>query len=156
MKNKMLKLVGVVIFAMVAISAVAATGEKTFDDYVITPVEKQNLQAGIDQAWVLSYNDNESPIVITLKKDKKCNTYLVRADHFEVAYVCTERGFGARSVKPSESNVPLEFTSQVINYEELARQRILSAAKVDVDMALGLIAAYLPDLVNPSYQHLLN
>lgn len=144
-------LLTVVIFALVAFTA------NTFAaNYVITPVAQQDLEPGVDQAWELTYDENRPPVVVELYGSKKGKTYVVRTDHFEVAYVSSSRGFGARKVKIAESKVPDSLTSQVINAEELAKQRILSAEEVDEGTAVELIAAYLPDLVNSSYKHLFN
>jgi len=123
-------------------------------NYVITPVAQQDLESGVEQAWKLSYDENKSPVVIEQVNSKKGKTFIVRTDHFEVAYVSTPKGFGARKVKISESKVPDSLTSQVISESELAKQKILSADEVDEKTAVELIAAYLPDLVNSSYKHL--
>ncbi|WP_423127661.1 hypothetical protein [Gaoshiqia sp. Z1-71] len=156
MKNKISKLVAVCVFMVVAFSASAGSWGSMYDDYRLTPVDKQELQAGVESAWVLSYNENGSPLTITLQQTKKCKTYIVRGSHFEVAYDCTAKGFGARNVKMSESKMPEVMTSQVINASELAKQRIISTSQLNNELALDYIAAYLPSLVNPSYQHLLN
>jgi len=123
-------------------------------NYIIVPVAQQDLGIGVEQAWKLSYDENKEPVVVELFNSKKGKTFIVRTNHFEVAYVSTPKGFGARKVKISESKVPDSLTSQVINAEELAKQRILSTGEVDEKAAIELIAAYLPDLVNSGYKHL--
>ncbi len=155
MKTKLFKGIAIVALALVSISASATSNDRVFEEYEISPLDVQNVDSKVDKAWVLAY-DAESPIVITMHQGKRCKTYVVKADHFEVAYTCTKKGFGARNVSFSESTVPYQLTSSVINSEELAKQRIISPNKMDDEKALGLIAAYLPDLVNPSYKHLLN
>ena len=117
-------------------------------------IRQKVFSSGIEQAWKLSYDENKAPIVIELFNSKKGKTFIVRTDYFEVAYVSSPKGFGARKVKISESKVPDSLTSQVIRAEELARQRILSTEEVDEKTAVELIAAYLPDLVNSGYKHL--
>lgn len=156
MKNQIIKGIAVVALAVVTITASAVSDDRTFEEYDISPLaEVNNVDAKADKAWVLSYAE-ESPIVITMQESKNCKTYIVRADHFEVAYQCSKKGFGARNVSFKNSTVPYELTSSVINSKELAKQKIISPNKMDDEKALGLIAAYLPDLVNPSYKHLLN
>ena len=59
-------------------------------------------------------------------------------------------------VKAEYSEIPQEIINRVINSEELGRQKILTPNEVSEEQALDLIAAYLPDLINPSYKHLLN
>ena len=156
MKNTFFTLVAILSFALFAISSNAKTPGNDFSGYEIIPVTDQNLDVGADKAWVLSYDKNETPIVITLYQTKRSKYYVVRTDHFEVAYVCNKKGFGASYVKSEYSQVPFAITNSVINEKELDRQRILSSDQVNNEKALDLIAAYLPDLVNPGYRHLLN
>ena len=155
MKAEIFKSVAVVLISVISFSSSAKTENNIVNDYVVTPVEKQKLAAGVDQAWQLSYNESQDPVMVELYTTRKCKTYVVRTNHFEVAYVCSKKGFGARTVKASERKVPYELTSQVISPEELSRQRTLSSSPVDEKNAVALIAAYLPDLINPRYKHLL-
>lgn len=156
MKNRIFQFASVILLVGLSLSLSAASGNRTYDDYTITPLEQHELSSGIDKAWALTYETNESPIVISFKHNKHCKTYIVRGDHFEVVYECSKKGFGARLVKNSEGLFPAELTEAVLNNDELSRQRILTQGSVDDQRALVLIAAYLPDLINPGYQHLLN
>jgi hypothetical protein len=156
MKNKIFTAITIFVFSFAALAVEASEIDRTFSDYEISKVTTKALSSGADDAWVLSYDKNESPIVITLHKTKRCNYYVVRAEHFEVAYLCNKKGFGASWVKSSYSNYPEELTRKVINDSELERQRILTSNQPTNEEALELIASYLPDLVNPSYKHLLN
>ncbi len=155
MKKRIFQTIAVVALALVTFAANAASDDRVFNEYDISPVDEVfEVDAKAEKAWVLNYSE-EAPIVITMHESKKGTTYLVRADHFEVAYVSTKKGFGARNVSFAKSTVPYELTSSVINTNELSKQRIISPNKVSSEKALGLIASYLPDLVNPSYKHLL-
>jgi hypothetical protein len=156
MKNKFIAGIAVFVLCLATI-AVQATGiARSFSDYDIVQVNSQDLSSNADKAWVLSYDTNESPIIITLHQTKRSKNYVVRAEHFEISYVCNKKGFGASYVKAEYSEFPEEIISRVINSVELDRQKILTPNQVTEDQALDLIAAYLPDLVNPSYKHLLN
>jgi hypothetical protein len=154
MRTKLVKKMAILLLSVVIFSATAVSADALAANYVITPVAKQDLGSGIEQAWKLSYDGGKAPVVIELHNSKKGKTFVVRTDHFEVAYVSSPKGFGARKVKISESKVPDSLTSQVVNAAELAKQRILSTEEVDEKTAVELIAAYLPDLVNSSYKHL--
>lgn len=156
MKNRIFQLAIVAVLVTVGLSVSAAGGNRMFDDYTITEMQHAELFTGVDAAWTLTYDNQDCPILISFTKNKDCKTYVVRGDHFEVVYECTEDGFGARMVKKSESMFPRQLNTAVLNSEELARQRILTPNRVTDERALALIAAFLPDLVNPSYQHLLN
>ncbi|MGV8139444.1 MAG: hypothetical protein AB2L20_29970 [Mangrovibacterium sp.] len=154
MRTKFARKMATLLLSVVFFSASAVSADALAANYVIVPVARQDLGLGVEQAWKLSYDENRAPIVVELFNSKKGKTFIVRTDHFEVAYVSSPKGFGARKVRISESKVPDSLTSQVINEEELAKQRILSTEEVDEKAAIELIAAYLPDLVNSSYKHL--
>lgn len=156
MKNKIITGITAFAFCLATFAVQATETDRTFSDYDIVPVSTQDLSSKAEKAWVLSYDNEESPIVITLHETKREKNYVVRAEHFEVSYVCCKKGFGASLVKPGYSEIPEEIISRVINSEELNRQKILTPNQVTEDQALDLIAAYLPDLINPSYKHLLN
>ncbi len=81
---------------------------------------------------------------------------MVRNDFFEVCYAITSKGFGAKKVRTSWSTVPRQINSVVLNKEQLKRQEVISPNKVNDETALGLIANFLPDLINDEYTHLLN
>ena len=156
MKNRIFRFAFVVVLVGAGLSLRAANTSRTDNEYKITPVQQTELTDGIDKAWTLAYGPGESPITISFKSGKHCKTYIVRGAHFEVVYECTRKGFGARLPRSSESILPESLNSRVVNDTELGKQRILTSDPVDDDRALSLIAAYLPDLVNPSYQYLLN
>lgn len=156
MKTRLFQLATVAVLITLSLSLSAAGGSRMFEDYTIKEMQHAELFTGVDAAWTLTYDNQECPILISFTKNKDCKTYVVRGDHFEVVYECSKEGFGARMVKKSESMFPRQLTSAVLNSEELAKQRILTPNRVTDERALALIAAYLPDLVNPSYQHLLN
>ncbi|WP_299577737.1 hypothetical protein [uncultured Sunxiuqinia sp.] len=156
MKNRIITGISLFVFCLVALASQAADTNRSFNDYDIVPVANDELSASADKAWVLSYDHDETPIIITLHENKRSKNYVVRGEHFEVSYVCCKKGFGATRVKAQYSEIPEELVSSVLNEKELDRQRILTPNQVTDDQALGLIASYLPSLINPSYQHLLN
>ena len=156
MKNKIITGVIIFVFCLGTFAVQATETDRSFSDYDIVAVSNQDLSAKADKAWVLSYDNQEAPIVITLHETKRSKNYVVRAEHFEVSYVCCKKGFGASMVKAEYSEIPQEIINRVINSEELGRQKILTPNEVSEEQALDLIAAYLPDLINPSYKHLLN
>lgn len=156
MKNRIFTGISIVLLCLATFAVQATGADKAFNDYQIVPVSNQELSGDVDKAWVLSYDETESPIVISLHQNKRSKHYVVRAEHFEVAYVCCKKGFGAKRVRAEYSKLPEVMTNQVINESELARQKILSPNELSEEDALNLIAAYLPNLVNPSYKHLLN
>ena len=106
--------------------------------------------------WQISYSQEEVPVTVVKHKTLEGTEYVVQSEHFAVCYAVTPDGFGAKQVRSKWCTVPKKINKAVINQEELARQQIISPTSVDDDTALGLIASYLPDLLNDGYTHLLN
>jgi len=136
---------------------VNATGlSKEFSNYEIEEVEGLFLGKTAEKIWTLSYSADEVPVTVVKKKNLEGVNYVVRTEYFEVNYLCNGQGFGVREVKKGWSKVPKQITKAVVNKDEMERQRIISPNKVEDEKALGLIASYLPDLLNQGYTHLLN
>lgn len=129
---------------------------KEFKNYEITSVGDVNLGKDVKAIWNLKYNHGEKTITVLKHKAKDGTEYVVRSKFFEVSYAATPNGFGARTVKRSLSTVPAQINEVVINKEQLQRQAVISASQVDDETALSLIAAFLPDLINDEYTHVLN
>ena len=50
----------------------------------------------------------------------------------------------------------MQISEAVINQNEIKKQQVILPGQVDDETALGLIASYLPNLLNDDYKHLLN
>lgn len=155
---KKLSIVSVVVICLViASSSVFATGLNTdFKKYEIEEVDNLYLGKKMEKVWSLSYNSSEQPITVVKRSTLEGSCYVVHAKHFDVCYSNTAFGFGAKEARNSWRSVPKRITHAVINTNQLQKQEVLTPDKVDDKQALGLIASYLPDLLNDDYKHLLN
>ncbi len=145
-----------VLFVGLTVSA-NATGLRTaFKSYDIEEVDNLYMGKTVKALWTLSYNHSEEPVTIVKRKTIEGTEYVVHSKYFEVSYLATVNGFGAKELRRSWSDVPKKITNAVICKEELARQQIIVPNMVDDKTALGLIASFLPDLINDDYTHLLN
>lgn len=156
MKNLNYVTILVVGFFLVAISADATGIRNEFNEYEITAVDDIHVGKNIKAIWTLSYSNNETPVTVVKRKTLEGIEYVVQSDHFAVSYASTVKGFGAKTVRSSWTTVPKRISNAVISKEELAKQAIITPKKVDDKQALGLIASYLPELMNDGYTHLLN
>ena len=145
-----------VVFIFTAVAANATGVKNELNEYEITPVEDLHMGKNVKGIWTLSYSKDEAPVTVVKRKTVDGIEYVVQSNYFAVSYASTVKGFGAKEVRKAWTNVPRKISKAVINGEELARQEIITPNKVDDKMALGLIASYLPDLLNDSYTHLLN
>jgi len=156
MKKLKMFSVGVVCFLFAAVS-VNATGYRTgFNDYQIEEVENLNLGKSVEKVWTLTYSGSENPVTVIKRNTSDGAVYVVNSKFFEVCYASSSKGFGTRMLKKSWSSVPPQINDVVINPEEIKKQQIITPNKIDDGQALGLIASYLPGLLNDQYTHLLN
>lgn len=145
--------------AMAVFTAVNANGSGKPDDvskFEITPVDDLNLGKKAEKVWTINYDSGSYLVTVVKHSSHNGNTFAVHSEFFDVCFVGNEKGFGARRLRSSLCNARPEFNKVVINENELARQKVITQNQVDDETAIGLIASYLPMLLNPAYQHLLN
>ena len=146
-----------VLVLFLSVSIANATGVRnTLTKYEIAPVENLHMGKAVKAIWTISYSKDEVPVTVVKRKTLEGTEYIVQSDHFVVSYCSNADGFGVKQTRKAWSTVPKKINKAVINDNEMKRQQIISPNKVDDETALGLIASYLPDLINDGYTHLLN
>jgi hypothetical protein len=153
-----MKNLSVLIVALLFVSVTAAaTGTRAeFRAYEISPVEDLYMGKKVEGIWTLSYSSNEVPVTVVKRNTFEGTEYVVHSKYFAVSYANSGKGFGVKEVRKSWSDVPRKVSRAVLNDEQMKRQEIITPNKVDEEKALGLIASFLPDLLNDGYTHLLN
>lgn len=154
-KLSLVSLLSVCVFVL-SLSANATGLRNEFRNYEITSIDDLYFGKNVEKVWTLSYSANETPITVVKHKTLEGDVYVVHSKYFDVCYASTANGFGAKKVRNAWSNVPKKITNAVISQNELKRQEIITPNKVNDEKALGLIASFLPGLVNDNYTHLLN
>ena len=146
-----------VAFAVFATTNSFAGNNGDFEsNYKIAPVENfMNAQSAVS-SWQITYGQSVRPVQVIMKSTKAGDEYLVRTKYFEVKYLNSDHGFGVRNLKASEQVVPRSLSDQVLNSKMLEYQHTISPNKIPQNQVLDMIASYLPDLVNPRYQNILN
>jgi len=155
---KKLSLLSVLVVCLFLVTTSAkATGLRTeFKTYEIALVDNLFIGKSVEAIWTLSYSNEEVPVTVVKRHTMDGTEYVVHSKFFEVSYAATATGFGTKVVKRHWSSVPKKISKAVIDQEEFKRQQIITPNKVDDDRALGLIANYLPELINDGYTHLIN
>lgn len=154
---KKLNLLSAIIVCMFLVSNVLATGNRTeFKKFEISAVDDIFVGKELKAIWQVSYSNSETPVTVVKRKTLEGTEYVVYSKYFEVSYLSSAKGFGTKTVRNSWSNVPEKINKAVINMEEFDKQKIITPNKVNDEYALGLIASYLPFLLNDGYTHLLN
>jgi len=126
---------------------ISATGNENFS---ITADNSTN-----SSGWNLKYGASENGFKITLSENNGEKEFVVRSKFFEVAYILNKNGFGARMIRPGKSQVPARILDQILNQDALSQQKVISDSSINNDIAVNLIASYLPDLINNNYKQLL-
>lgn len=102
--------------------------------------------------YELRYENAANPVQIAVVQDKKCKTFIVRNDEFEVQYTCQNGVFGVKKLDKKFQEIPEEEMNMKLNRVGYYAQRVICNDKKSEDDYLGLIACYFPELVNEEYQ----
>lgn len=146
--------VAVVLVISTPRASALTSGLKT-NEFEINQVDNLYLGKSAEKVWTLGYSDREKPVTIALRTFGNTKEYVVRSQYFEVIYASDSEGFGVRKIHPALKEVPTKINHAVLNKKQLENQRVITPNKVTDEYALGLIASYLPDLLNEGYQHLI-
>jgi hypothetical protein len=144
------------IVAGTGFSKANATGNLTESvKFEITLLDDLQLGNGQEKVWTINYKENDTSVTVVKQKTGDGFAYIVHSEFFDVCYQSTAKGFGIGKLRKQWCNVDSEISQAVLNADEMARQRIIIPGEVDDETVIGLIASYLPMLLNPAYAHLL-
>lgn len=99
------------------------------------------------KTYELRYSNTDSPVLIGVKKTKKCMNFIVRTDNFEVEYVCKKHVFGVKRINQDYQTVDPQVISQMMDNADFYTQRVISQNPKTEKELLGLIACYFPSLI---------
>jgi len=103
------------------------------------------------KTYELNYTNSDSPVLIGVKKTKKCMNFIVRTENFEVEYVCNKHVFGVKRINKEYQTVNSELVNEMMNNAQFYTQRVISQNPKNEEELLGLIACYFPSLVKENY-----
>ncbi|WP_321375240.1 hypothetical protein [uncultured Draconibacterium sp.] len=106
------------------------------------------------RTYELTYENVTTPVRIGVlcEDEKKCTTFIVRTDEFEIEYACRNKVFGVKKMEPRFQELPKEEMELKLDKVAYYAQRVICQNKKSEDDLLGLIACYFPDLVKDEYQ----
>ncbi|MCK3685081.1 hypothetical protein [Maribellus sp. YY47] len=123
-----------------------------FGQYTITHSESPIVYNNqVLETYDLNYENTANPVRIGVLKEKKCKTFIVRNDEFEIQYTCTNGVFGVKKIEKRFQEIPKEEMEMKLNRVGYYAQRVICQNLKSTDDYLGLIACYFPDLVNDEY-----
>ncbi|WP_297086129.1 hypothetical protein [uncultured Draconibacterium sp.] len=106
------------------------------------------------ETYELTYENVGTPVRIGIlcEDEKKCKTFIVRTEEFEIEYACRNNIFGVKKIEPRFQQLPKEEMELKLDKVSYYSQRVICQNKKSQDDLLGLIACYFPDLVKDEYQ----
>jgi len=132
-----------------AIGPLKGFSNTEFGDYTVTVASEQIEKDGKSlETYILEYNKINIPVKIGVEENKFCRNYIVRYPFFEIMYVCTKQGLGARRIDPGSETISTAVVNALLDETQLAYQEIIVNKKVGDEEALQLIACYFPLLIN--------
>lgn len=133
----------------------AMTGNSLTDFGKYTIVNSDNpivFEGEVLRTYELTYENTNQPIQIGVLCEKKCTSFIVRSDEFEIEYVCNKGVFGVKKMEQRFQELPKEANEAKLNKVSYYSQRVICQKQKSEDELLGLIACYFPNLVNEEYQ----
>lgn len=104
------------------------------------------------KTYDLNYENTSNTIQIGVVKADACVKFVVRSDEFEIQYSCNKGVFGVKKIESEFQTLPKEEMDAKLDRVSYFAQRVICTNKKSEDELLGLIACYLPTLVNDEYQ----
>jgi len=103
------------------------------------------------KTYELKYSNSDSPVLIGVKKTKKCMNFIVRANNFEVEYICNKHVFGAKRINKDYQTISTALINEMMDNADFYTQRVISQnPKTELEL-LGLIACYFPSLIKDDH-----
>lgn len=99
------------------------------------------------KTYQLNYSNSNSPILIGVKKTRKCMDFIIRTKNFEVEYQCVNHVFGVKRISKEYQTVSSTLINEMMNNAQFYTQRIISQYPKTEAELLGLIACYFPSLI---------
>lgn len=135
----------------------AMTGNSLTEFGKYTIVNSQAPMVYQDQVletFELTYENTSAPVRIGIlcEDEKKCKTFIVRTEEFEIEYACRNNVFGVKKMESRFQQLPKEEMELKLDKVAYYAQRVICQNKKSQDDLLGLIACYFPDLIKDEYQ----
>ena len=140
-------------FAIKDGQALTGTSLTGFGKYTLVNADFPMVYDNVElKTYELNYENASSSVQIGVLKEKKCKTFIVRSDEFEVQYTCTNGVFGVKKIENRFAELPKEEMDSKLNRVAYFAQRVICHENKSEDDLLGLIACYFPNLINEQYQ----
>ncbi|SHE95110.1 hypothetical protein SAMN05444274_10367 [Mariniphaga anaerophila] len=132
--------------------AITGNSLTDFGKYTITKSETPMVVNELAvTTYELKYENTANPVRIGVVKEKKCTTFLVKSEQFEVQYSCNKGSFGVQKMDKKYRELPAVACDSKFNKTSFYAQRVICQSLKTEEELLGLIACYFPNLVEEQY-----
>jgi hypothetical protein len=122
---------------------VSGTSNSSAGDFVVQSTSDQfHFQGKIYEVFRVYYDDPGMNMKIAVNTDGKCRSFVAFNGDFMFFYDCNKHGFGVRKVMFSNPWVKDSFNAKMFHDQSV----LLKERRVEKKEAVGLIAAYVPQL----------
>ena len=140
-----------------AIGPLKGSSNTEFGDYTLSVSNEQIENDGKSlDTYILEYTNVKIPVKIGVEETKFCRNFIVRYPFFEMKYVCSKRGLGARRVDPGSETISPVVVNALLDERQLAYQEIIINKAISDEEALQYIACYFPLLINKELRNNIN
>jgi len=133
-------------FILVSFSSFA--GKTITGDSNSSLCQYQLTQSG-ENLYELTYSNSGATFIIEICKNKHECCYLLRNEKIELMYLCNEDGFGLRKMPEKLKKIDKLVYKHLIDPNSFHQQSLLTKNNKDEKQALGLIACFFPNCINP-------
>ncbi|MFB6340280.1 hypothetical protein ACE1ET_01085 [Saccharicrinis sp. FJH62] len=98
--------------------------------------------------YVVHYDNLDKPVYIGVLEEKRCKTYIVRTDGFEVAYTCKNGVLGIKYLPKRLATYTQQYSIEHVNRENYLKQKVITSKPCSEKEQLCLIATFLPEVMS--------
>lgn len=115
-------------------------------DYCVTEISENNYE--------ISYSNSSEKLNVEVCSEKEECCYLIRSPKVELMYVCNKAGFGLRKMPLNLQRMKTSVYRNYLKTEAFKNQSLLSIKQKDTKEVLGLIACFMPEVINVQSRNL--
>ncbi len=123
-----------------------------FGNYAISKADVPLILNGEEvKTYELVYDNSNRKVQIGVVPEKKCTSFVLKSDMFEIEYVCTRGVFGVKKIEKKYREFAQDINEAVLDKVGYYQQRVICRNEKTEQELLGLIACYFPNLIKEKY-----
>ncbi|MBN1925657.1 MAG: hypothetical protein JW798_07475 [Prolixibacteraceae bacterium] len=139
----------IVTLFVIAFLSVNAFAVETLSGDSNTALGKYKVTQESENLYQLSYSLAGEVFTVEVLPQKNECCYILRGKNIELMYLCNELGFGMRKVPECNQKLEVSAYSRSIVTKSFSEQSQISCARKTREEALGLIACFFPEAIQP-------